>query len=60
MGKVCEIDNKLTQKLKEDKEVAELYKQFKAALDEVTSDENETYYKEGFRFGVLLGIDVSE
>ena len=60
MGKVCEIDNKLTQKLKEDKEAAELYKQFKDALDEVTSDENEIYYKEGFRFGVLLGIDVSE
>ena len=57
MDKVCEFDDKLTEKLKYDKESAEL---FKDAIDEASCEECETFYKEGFRFGVLLGIDVSE
>ena len=60
MDKVCEFNNKLTEKLKDDKEAAELYRQFKDAIDEASCEECETFYKEGFRFGVLLGIDVSE
>lgn len=60
MGKVCEVDDKLTEKLQDDKEAAELYRQFKDAIDEASCEECETFYKEGFRFGVLLGIDVSE
>lgn len=34
MGKVCEVDDKLTEKLKDNKEAAELCKQFKDAIDE--------------------------
>ena len=60
MDKVCQIDNKLTEKLKDDKEMIELYRQFKDAMDETACEECETFYKEGFRFGVLLGIDVSD
>lgn len=60
MDKVCEVDNKLTEKLKNDKAAEELYKQFKDAIDEASCEECETFYKEGFRFGVLLGLDISE
>lgn len=35
MDKVCEFDDKLTEKLKDDKEAAMLYKQFKDAIDQV-------------------------
>lgn len=60
MENVCQLDYKLTEKLKDDKEAAELYLQFKDALDETACEECETFYKEGFRFGVLLGIDITE
>lgn len=60
MDKVCEVDDKLTEKLKNDKAVEELYKQFKDAIDEASCEECETFYKEGFKFGVLLGFDISE
>ena len=60
MGKVCEVDEKLNEKLKDDKEAEELYKQFKDAIDEASCEECETFYKEGFSFGVLLGIDIFE
>lgn len=58
MSKVCETDNKLTELLKDDKEATELFNQFKDAIDEANSEECETFYKEGFRFGVLMGIDI--
>ena len=58
MSKVCEADTKLTEMLKDDKEATELFNQFKEAIDEANSEECETFYKEGFRFGILMGIDI--
>ncbi|MGN1137327.1 MAG: DUF6809 family protein [Oscillospiraceae bacterium] len=58
MSKVCEADTKLTAMLKSNIEATELYNQFKNAIEEANSEECETFYKEGFRFGVLMGIDI--
>lgn len=60
MDKVCKADNKLIEKLKDDEDAAKLYEQFKDAIEEASSEESKTFYKEGFRFGVLLGIEISE
>ena len=46
--------------LKAGSEEDRLYRQFKEHIDEAACEECESYYKEGFRFGVLLGLDIAE
>ncbi len=60
MGKVCDADEALTKLLKAGSEEDRLYRQFKEHIDEAACEECESYYKEGFRFGVLLGLDIAE
>ena len=60
MGKVCDADEALTKLLKAGSEEDRLYRQFKEHIDEAACVECESYYKEGFRFGVLLGLDIAE
>lgn len=60
MGKVCDADEALTKLLKAGSEEDRLYRQFKEHIDEAAFEECESYYKEGFRFGVLLGLDIAE
>ena len=38
----------------------ELYKKAKEDLEEIWSSECDSYYCEGFRFGVLLGMDIMD
>ena len=53
-------DEALTKLLKAGSEEDRLYRQFKEHIDEAACEECESYYKEGFRFGVLLGLDIAE
>lgn len=49
-----------TKLLKAGSEEDRLYRQFKEHIDEAACEECESYYKKGFRFGVLLGLVIAE
>lgn len=59
-GECVTSDEALTKLLKAGSEEDRLYRQFKEHIDEAACEECESYYKEGFRFGVLLGLDIAE
>lgn len=44
--------------LGKEERLIELYKKEKEDLEEIWSNECDAYFCEGFRFGVLLGIDI--
>ncbi|MBR2341390.1 MAG: hypothetical protein IKA72_03165 [Clostridia bacterium] len=55
---LIEKSEKLEKKLKETPEIFKLYKEVQDAIDKLHDEETDEYYTEGFRFGVLLGMDV--
>lgn len=58
LEKVAHYDNNLREKLKETPELLELYQQTTDAIDAMHSNAMDDYFSEGFRFGVLLGMDI--
>ena len=57
---VIECDEKLTELFKENQEALVLYETFKLALDESAGEEAAAFYREGFRNGFRLALDVME
>lgn len=59
---VLDVINKneelLLNTLSKKPEVLEIYKKLDKAIGELTSIENEHHYKEGFRFGFLMAMDI--
>ncbi len=49
----------LEEKLKQNPDLLQLYKQVLNSYDEVVCIQVEDYYAEGFRYGVLIGLDVA-
>lgn len=56
LDEVVATDEALRAKL--DLEQTELLKKFQQAIDDASFQDNIEYYKEGFRFGFLLALDV--
>lgn len=56
LDEVVATDEALRAKL--DPEQTELLKKFQQAIDDASFQDNIEYYKEGFRFGFLLALDV--
>lgn len=50
----------LLQKLKKIPEIISQYNKLQDLLSKLNCAESELYYIEGFRFGVLLGLDVAD
>ncbi len=55
---INESEKLLIKKLSKKLEILEIYKKLDGAIGELTLIENEHYYKEGFRFGFLMAMDV--
>ena len=58
MDAVIDCDNVLTERLTEYPEILTLYENFKEAIDEAHCTNVRDYYKEGFSFGLLMGIEA--
>lgn len=56
LDEVVATDEALRAKL--NPEQTELLKKFQQAIDDASFQDNIEYYKEGFRFGFLLALDV--
>ena len=57
---VDEKYHKLQDKLSGQEEIWKLFKDFENALLNLLSEESADYYAEGFKFGLLLGVEAGE
>lgn len=48
----------LSEKL--DTELAKLFSEYRERIESLRSEENALYYSEGFKFGLLMGMEVGE
>ena len=60
LRKAIEYSNKLLEKIKDMPEVSELFSQYNEWTDKTYSLEVDAYYAEGFKFGLLIGIEAGE
>ncbi len=60
MDEFCEHYEHLLKKLESNQTLLQEYKKSIETFDELNSIEAEAYYKEGFVFGVTLGIEIAK
>lgn len=60
LHKAIEYSSKLCEKLKDMPEVMELFTQYNDWTDRAYALEVDAYYAEGFKFGLLIGIEAGE
>lgn len=60
MAKLSAIELFFEDVLREDPAVAARFAEYKQLQDDLNSAETILYFKEGFRFGVRLGLDVAD
>lgn len=60
LHKAIEYSNKLLEKIKDMPEAVELFSQYNEWTDRAYSLEVDAYYSEGFKFGLLIGIEAGE
>ena len=58
-SKLSDLEEQFKDKVKKFPELEQLHNEILAELHEHLSSETDYYYTEGFRFGVLLGLDVA-
>ena len=56
---VLELDNDFYSAIENDKKVLELYKKLSDKQDELCFEDSYLHFAEGFRLGVLIGLDVA-
>lgn len=57
-GEVDEKYNKLKDKLSPQEEIWQLFEDFEDALADLRAEEAADHYAEGFKFGLLLGVEA--
>lgn len=60
LGEVDEKYNILKEKLSPQEEIWRLFEDFENALADLRAQESADYYAEGFKFGLLLGVEAGE
>lgn len=60
LGAVDEKYNKLKDKLSSQEEIWRLFKDFEDAISDLRAEECADNYAEGFKFGLLLGIEAGK
>lgn len=58
--KAIECNKKLLEKLKDIPEALQLFSQFNDWTDRAYALEVDAYYLEGFKFGLLIGVEAGE
>ena len=60
LHKAGEYGQKLYEKIKDNQEILELFKQYDEWTDKAYAVEIDAYYQEGFKFGLLIGVEAGE
>ncbi|MBR3804074.1 MAG: hypothetical protein IKJ14_01835 [Clostridia bacterium] len=58
LTKLVKIENEFIEKIREDKSLLNIYNTLSNEQSELTALTMESVYKEGFRFGFLMALDV--
>lgn len=58
LRKAIEKEENMKEKLREQPELLKLYEEAIEALDALSDESSDRHYVEGFRFGVLMGMDI--
>lgn len=59
LDEVIKYDDEMREALRDNSKLLELYKKTTGALDELHLVCADDHYIEGFRFGVLMGLDIA-
>ena len=60
LDKLDEHDDRIQEKIKDNEELVALFKERESLELDVAIVGQEDYYVEGFRFGVLMGLDIAK
>ena len=60
IGIVDELYDKLCEKIKTTPEIWELFLKYKDSLENAHIEQIDNFYEEGFKFGLLMGIEAGE
>ncbi len=60
LNKLCDCDDYMLKQLHGNDELTAAYRNTTDTLDELCAAESETYFKEGFAFGVMLGLEIAK
>ncbi len=59
LDEVIKCDDEMQEALKKNPKLLQLYKKATDALDALSVVCGDDYYTEGFKFGVLMGLDIA-
>ncbi|MCM1289525.1 MAG: hypothetical protein NC132_02600 [Corallococcus sp.] len=59
LNSLSDCDDFLQERLKDNGELLEVYKKVTDSLGEMSVQECDAYFKEGFLFGVTLGLEIA-
>ena len=60
MDEYLKHDDEIRSKLSEFPDLLKLYEKATDSLELLNCEAEDNYYLEGFRFGVLMGLDIAE
>ena len=58
LGEVDEKYNKLKEKIGSQEEIWQLFEDFEDAISDLRAEECADHYAEGFKFGLILGVEA--
>lgn len=58
--KVMEIENQILEKLRGQDKICKLFEEFNQAVEALHSEHTDTVFEEGFKCGLLIGIEAGE
>ena len=59
LDKLIESKENILNAIRKNEQLVKKFENFQKTMDDMLFEENATYYEEGFRLGVLLGLDVA-
>ena len=60
LKEITELDENFINAIEKDSKLLEMYKEVSNKQDELCLEDCYLHYAEGFRFGVLMGLDIAE
>lgn len=60
LSKLCNFDDYMLKQLDGNSDLLTAYRNTTNTLDELCGTECEAYFKEGFAFGVMLGLEIAK
>ena len=60
LGELADLDENFIKLIERDSKLLKLYKEVSEKQDELCAEDAYIHFAEGFRFGVLMGLDIAE